>query len=111
MRLKHENYDRITVINVEGDITVDEMEPLRRLLEERLEDETRDFVLDMSASEFLDSKALELLLWLQEKADENLGQVRLAGTTENTQRILKVTRLDNQFDQHADVEGALKSLK
>lgn len=111
MKLKHENYDRVTVVNVQGDITVDEIEPLRRLLEERLEKDTRDFVLDFSTTEFLDSKALELMLWLQEKADENLGQVRLAGPTDNVRRILRLTRLDHHFDQHEDVEGALKSLK
>ncbi len=111
MKLKHENYDQATVISVEGDVTVDEMEPLRRLLEDRLAADTRDFVLDLSQSEFLDSKALEMLLWLQEQADENLGQVRLAGPTENVQRILHITRLGNHFDQHEDVENALKSLK
>jgi anti-anti-sigma factor len=111
MKLKHENYDRITVISAEGDINVDELEPLRRLVEQRLEANTRDFVMDLAEVEFLDSKALELMLWMQEQADENLGQVRLAAVTENVAKILHVTRLGNHFDRHEDVESALKSLK
>ncbi len=111
MKLKHENYERITVIASEGDVTTDDLEPLRKLLEERLEAGTRDFVLDLGQTEFVDSKSLELLLWLQEQADDRLGQVRLAQPTENVSRILHITRLEHHFDAHEDVDAALKSLR
>jgi len=111
MKIKHENYDRVTVINVSGDITTDEMEPLRDLCRKRLEADTRDFVLELSETEFADSQAMELLLWLQEQAGERLGQIRLAGPTENLRRILNLTRLEHHFDLHDDVDAALKSLR
>lgn len=111
MKIKHENYDRVTVINVSGDITVDEIEPLRSLCQKRLEADTRDFVLELSETEFADSKALEMLLWLQEQAGERLGQIRLAAAPENLQRILNLTRLEHHFDLHNDVDAALKSLR
>ena len=111
MKITHENYDRITVINIEGDVTIDEIEPFRRLITERLDDDARDFVLDLGASDFIDSKAMETLLWLQEQADDRLGQVRLVNPTENVRKILKITRLENHFDAHDDVDTALKSLR
>jgi len=111
MKLKQETYDRVAVISIAGEANVDEIEPLRRMLAERIDQDTRDFVLDMGEAEFLDSKALELLLWLQEQADERLGQVRLASCNETIQRILQITRLEHHFDAHADVETALKSLR
>jgi anti-anti-sigma factor len=111
MKIKHENYDRVTVINVSGDITVDELEPLRGLCSTRLQADTRDFVFDFSETDFLDSKALETLLWLQEQAGERLGQVRLAAPTENLRRILSITRLEHHFDTHETVDAALKSLR
>lgn len=111
MKLKHENYDRITVVSPGGDLTADDLEPARRLLEERLEAGTRDFVLDLGQTEFVDSQALELLLWLQEQADDRLGQVRLAQPTENVRKILYITRLEHHFDTHDDLDAALKSLR
>lgn len=111
MKLSHENYDRITVIGIEGDLTIDELDPFRRLVEQRLDSETRDFVLDLSGTEFLDSGAMETLLWLQEQADERLGQIRLASPNETVQKILTITRLDKHFDTHDDVDSALKSLR
>ena len=111
MKITHENYDRITVIGIEGDLTIDELDPFRRLLDQRLGAETRDFVLDLSETEFLDSEALETMLWLQEQADERLGQVRLANPNETVQTILSITRLDKHFDTHDDVDAALKSLR
>lgn len=111
MKLKHEKYDRIAVISIAGEANIDELEPLRRLLQNQIDSEIRDFVLDMSETEFVDSKALELMLWLQEQADEQLGQVRLASPNETIRKILQVTRLEHHFDAHDDVEAALKSLR
>ncbi len=111
MKLKHENYDRITVVAPEGDVTTDDLEPMRKLLEERLEAGARDFVFDFGQTEFIDSKALELMLWLQEQADDRLGQVRLAQPTDTVRTILHVTRLEHHFDTHADLDTALKSLR
>ncbi len=111
MKLKHENYDRIAVISISGDLNADEADALRRTVEQRLEEDMRDFVLDLSEMEFIDSQGLEMLLWIQEQADERLGQVRLSGCCDNVQTILGITHLEHHFDRHDDVEAALKSLR
>lgn len=111
MKLKHENYEHTTVISMAGEVNTDEIAPLEKLLNDRLAAEARDFVLDLSQTEFLDSKALEMLLWLQKQADDRLGQVRLVQPTDNVQKILQITRLEQHFDRHDSVEAALKSLK
>ncbi|MFA7237073.1 MAG: STAS domain-containing protein [Phycisphaeraceae bacterium] len=111
MKMKSENYDHVTVISCAGDVTTDDLEPLKKLVSERLENGGRDFVLELNETEFIDSMTLETLLWIQEQADERLGQLRLAGPTENVRRILHVTRLEHHFDTHTDVETALKSLR
>lgn len=111
MKLKQETYDRVAVIAIAGEANVDELEPLRRMLDERIAQDTRDFVLDLDETEFLDSKALELLLWLQEQADERLGQVRLAACNDTIRKILQITRLEHHFGVHEDVESALRSLR
>jgi anti-anti-sigma factor len=111
VKVKHETCDRASVIAVQGEFVIDELDAFQRLAEQQLDADARDFVIDLTDTSFVDSKALEALLWLQEQADERLGQVRLAGPTDNVRKILEVTRLDKHFDSHDDVEAALKSLR
>lgn len=111
MKLAQETYDRTTVIRLAGEITSDDTDALMSMVRECLGSDARDFVLDLSATEFLDSAALETLLWVQEQADERLGQVRLSGASESIRKILEMTRLDKHFNCHGDVDTAMKSLR
>lgn len=111
MKLSHEDYDQLTVLELRGDLTSDQTEAFRKAAQNRMDSNIRDFVLNVQEMEFVDSKGLESLLWLQECCGEKLGQVRLAGTTENVTRILDITRLAARFDSHQTVESAIKSLR
>ena len=70
----------------------------------------RDFVLDLESLDFIDSRGLETLLWLQDKCNEMLGQVRLAGCPDHIYKVLEVTRLNTRFECHPDVDTAVTSL-
>jgi anti-sigma B factor antagonist len=111
MKMTHENYDKVTVIAVNGEMTTDDVEPFKKLVGDRLAASSCDFVLDASKLEFVDSRGLETLLWLQDQAGERLGQVRLVQPTESVRTILKITRLEHTFDAHDSTEAALKSLR
>ena len=111
MKLTHEDYDQLTVMSVRGDLTADQVEEFRKATQARMDAKVRDFVLDVAAMEFVDSKGLEALLWLQEQCGERLGQVRLAAPTENVTKILEMTRLAPRFDSHPGVDAAIKSLR
>ena len=111
LKLNHEDYDQLTVIALQGDLTDEGVDDFRRVSIERVDHDIRDFVLDLSETEFVDSRGLESLVWLQELAAERLGQVRLACTTENVCKILELTRLAGRFDAHPDVDTAIKSLR
>jgi len=111
MKLKHQQHDQITVVELTGELTADDIEPLKRLANECLEDNTRDFVINLDAVEFIDSCGLETLLWLRDKAGEQLGQLRLVHPNETIQQILHITRLTNSFDTHEDVDTAIESLR
>jgi len=111
MKISHEDYDQLTVLTIQGDMTADQVDLFRRVVDERMNANIRDFVLDVQSMEFIDSKGLETLLWLQEETGDKLGQVRLAGTTDNVSTILELTRLAARLDSHATVELAIKSLR
>ena len=111
MKISSENYEQICVMALKGELTADQTDQLRTSAIKRIDEQVRDFVLDVTEMDFVDSKGLETLLWLQERAGEQLGQVRLAGTTENVEKILEITRLAPRFDRHLDVDSAIKSLR
>ena len=110
MRITHEQHDQATVIRLTGDFTVDAVEPFKRIVQEQLS-RSRDFILDFGHVEFIDSRGLETLLWLQDQAAEQLGQVCLIGASENVCTVLRVTRLESRFQVHEELRGALRSMR
>lgn len=111
MRLTHEDFEHVTVLKVQGDLGADDISTFRKLVEDRMAKNARDFVIDMTGIDTIDSQGLEALLWLQELCGDRLGQMRLAGLSANTLKILEVTRLLPRLDRHADVDSAVKSLR
>lgn len=111
MKLTCENYDQLSVLCLQGDLAAEGVALLRKRVGELMQAKTRDLVLDLTQSEFVDSQGLESLLWVQEQCGEQLGQMRLAGVTPHVEKILQVTRLLSRFDRHGDVDSAIKSLR
>ena len=110
MKISYEDNGPVTVFSIAGDLSVEEADRFQREALQRLDHDVRDFVLDLESLDFIDSRGLESLLWLQEKCNEMLGQVRLAGCPEHIFKVLKVTRLNTRFDCHPDVDSAVSSL-
>jgi hypothetical protein len=48
-------------------------------------------------------------LWTRDYSNENHCQLRLAGLDENCEKILEITRLNNEFDRYVEVAEAVKS--
>jgi len=111
MKLSQEKYDQLSVLAIEGDLNTEHVDRFRKSVLDQIGAQTRDFVLDLQAVDFVDSKGLETLIWLQDQVAEQLGQVRLACLPENIQTILEMTRLASRFDCHDDVDSAIKSLR
>jgi anti-anti-sigma factor len=111
MNIRCEDYDHVTVVGLSGEFNSDASDLFRRTIDERLDRKVRFFVIDLERTSFIDSKGLECLLWVQEKCDENLGQVRLCKPDDICRKILQVTRLDGRFDVFADVTEAVKTMR
>jgi len=111
MNVRCEDYDHVTVVALSGELNADTVENVRKHIDQRIENKVRFFVLDLEQMTYVDSKGLELLLWLQEQCDERLGQVRLNKPDETCRKILQVTRLDGRFDIFDDVTEAVKTMR
>jgi anti-anti-sigma factor len=111
MKLTHEDTGPLSVLTLKGDFTCDHVEQFQSAVDERLGGHARDFVLNLTELDFIDSAGLESLLRLQDTCTELLGQVRLAGVTGNIEQVLRITRLAQRFERLATVEQAVKSLR
>lgn len=111
MKISHEDYDQLTVMTLKGDLAGEESDRFRRAALERIDQHIRDFVLDMQTLDFVDSKGLESLIWLQDQCAERLGQVRLAACLPHVEQIFELTRLAGRLDCHGDVDAAIRSLR
>ncbi len=109
MKIPWQNYNDVTVVELRGEVDGDTVEPLRSAITEIIAGQRAGIVLNLSDAEFIDSQGLELLLWVRDYCRQNRVPLRLAGLTENCTKILEITRLQDEFDCHAELTEAVKS--
>ena len=112
MAIKTEDYGKVCVVALNGDFTSDSIKELKATAELRLEQRrVADFVIDFEKVDFIDSEALETLLWLKRRCEDLFGQTKLVNLDENCRKILEITRLEPRFECQADLAAALKTMR
>lgn len=112
MPSKFEDYENVCVVTLDGDLAGAEAEVIRKNVDLTVEQkQIVDFVIDFEKSGFVDSEGLETLLWLKRKCEDLFGKLKLAHLDENMKKILEITRLEPRFECHADLAGALKTMR
>ncbi len=109
MKLKVQDYNDVTVVELQGELDVDFAELFQNTITNIIAKGKSSIVLDMSGVGFIDSRGLEQLLWVRDYCSESKCELRLAGLDENCAKILEVTRLENEFDHYAELAEAVKS--
>jgi anti-anti-sigma factor len=109
MKIPWQNYNDATVVGLRGALDGDGVEPLRSAITEIIANHRAGIVLDMSDVDSIDSQGLELLLWVRDYCRQNRVHLRLAGLAEHCVKILEITRLQDEFDCHAELAEAVKS--
>ena len=110
MKIKTQDYDNVTVVELQGELDADCTEMLQRTVNDIVAGRKAGAVLDVSDVSFIDGEGLEKLLWARDYCRENDCQLRLAGLDENCRKILTITRLENEFDSYAELAQAVKSI-
>ena len=112
MTIKCDEYNGVCVLSIDGDFSGEAGAAVRRCARERIEQrQAVEFIVDLEKSGFVDSGALETLLWLKRCCEEVSGRVKIAAADENCRKILEITRLAQRFDCHHTVESALKAMR
>jgi len=109
MKIRTQDYNDVTVVELQGDLDSDSAELFQNAITDIIAKRKAGIVLDMSAVGFIDSQGLEQLLWARDYCNESKRELRLAGLDENCVKILEVTRLENEFDRYAELSQAVKS--
>jgi len=73
--------------------------------------EPRKVVLNLDATELLDSRGLEGLLTAQEHLRQSGGDVKITTANVVNRKILEITRLDQRLEVFEDVIDAVKSFQ
>lgn len=94
------------VIQLEGRLTAPGVPRLRSAITELVDGGSTRIVVDLSATEFVDSSGLGALIGGLKAARLAGGDLRIAGVTEPVRRVLKLTNLDRVLRDHASVEAA-----
>jgi anti-anti-sigma factor len=109
MKLKIQDYNDVTVVELHGDLDADVIELFQNAITGIVTKRKTGVVLDMSGVGFIDSQGLEQLLWTRDYCNENMRELRLAGLDENCARILEITRLANEFACYGELAEAVRS--
>ena len=103
-----DQYNNISVITVEGDLTGPEAAAVRTAVERSPSAPNNRFVIDLERCRFVSGEGLEALLTALHSCEARGADLKLAGLDDNCRTILQVTRLDHRFDCCGDVAAALK---
>ena len=109
MKINTQDYHDVTVVEIQGEIDGDIAEMINDTITETIAGSRMRIVIDMTNVSSIDGQGLETLLWIRDYCRQHRAQLRLAGLDETCEKILEITRLQFEFDQHAELAEAVKS--
>jgi anti-sigma B factor antagonist len=97
----------VVVVHVEGQLVITNRAELKDRLQDRLAAGDRRFVLDFSATPYIDSSGLGALVTIAKRVREEGGDIRLAGLNDDLRQLFELTKLDTLFSISATPDQAL----
>ena len=111
MAITTETYGDVAVARLEDELTHENVDRFRGIVESPFEDGTRQFVIDLEKTEYLDNAGLESIVDLMEKLEGMGGQVKFSGLGPGCRKIFELTRLDRRVDIFDSLIDAVRSFQ
>lgn len=112
MKTSVRNREGITIIDLQGKITIGEGDIiLRDAVLEAVEAGSTNIVLNMKKASKMDSSGMGELIAAHEKVKASGGRLSLLNLPENILNVLGVTQLITVFDVFSDEDEAIASFK
>jgi len=97
----------VTVVQVEGQLTVGNRHELKAAIQTALDGGARKFALDCGGTDYIDSSGLGALVTIAKRIREAGGQIRLGGLNDDLRSLFELTKLDTLFAIYPDADKAL----
>ena len=97
------------VVRPEGRLTMVTAPDLRAAVSRAVTEGRARVVVDLSATEFIDSSGLGAVIGGLKTARQAGGDLRIAGAGEQVRMVLQLTNLDRVLRAHPSVEDALRA--
>jgi anti-sigma B factor antagonist len=99
----------VTLIRVDGQLTVGNRQELKATVQAGLDAGARKFLLDCTATGYIDSSGLGALVTIAKRVREAGGQIRLASLNDDLRALFELTKLDTLFAIFPTPDEALQS--
>ena len=107
MGLRTTTHGDVTIIEVEGQLTVGNRQDLKQVVQEASDAGARKFLLDCTETGYIDSSGLGALVTISKRVREVGGQIRLAALNDDLRSLFELTKLDTLFAIYPDRSNAL----
>lgn len=95
------------VLRVRGALQLDDLEPVRKSLEQAWQARPALLILDCSACPFVDTAGIAVVVGAYKRAREAGSGFYLVGVRDQLRSLLRMTRLDEILEVRESVEAAL----
>lgn len=110
MPIRCDEYNRVSVLVIEGDLSAHEAPAFRQMIQDRVEHPAAtELVVDFEKCPFIASTGLEALLFARRLCDASGRRLSLANLDGNCRKVLEITRLTHQFELRDDLSAALRN--
>jgi len=110
MNIQVNDIDDITVLTIDGMITLGSDIKLSEMFDQQIQRGRRKLVLDMTRVKYIDSIGMGQLAGGYTALDEVGGKMVLARTNDKINELLKLTGLQDHIVAHRTIEDAINSL-
>jgi anti-sigma B factor antagonist len=97
----------VVIIGVDGQLIVGNRHELKKQVLDAVEAGDTKFVIDFTATGYIDSSGLGVLVSLAKKVREAGGDLRLAGLNDDLRTLFELTKLDTLFGIVDSIEEAV----
>lgn len=100
----------IDILEFEGEVVFEKSNQLKEQAKKMLNDrEITRLIVDLSRVSFIDSSGVGMLISLFKNIRERGGRMVLTSSSENVNKVLDLTRLDQIMEVYDNIEGAVAS--
>lgn len=110
MLMTHGNKDGVDIIELSGQLNLENAGEARAALREIIEGGSQRLVIDFGGVDFVDSSGLSVLVSAYKLVEGKAGKLVLSNIPKNVQALFALTRLNEAFRIFADTPAAVAYL-